>query len=142
RVSFQFTKEPVFSGLCSSAHTVEGLSGCHKERWPQDLLVEGILDTKCNPWPFGEGLGPLTWMPRERCCSWDSTLERRCWCCKQADQHVRTLKSASNPSSPSPSGSWIIELPPPLSFSWEPQRLSMSRLVHLSALAALGLTPE
>lgn len=26
----------------------------------------------------GEGLGLLTWMPRERCCSWDSSaLERR-----------------------------------------------------------------
>lgn len=32
--------------------------------------------------------------------------------------------------------------PPPFSFSWELQRLSMSRLVHLSALAAPGLTPE
>ncbi|KAJ4922600.1 hypothetical protein JOQ06_027857 [Pogonophryne albipinna] len=48
RVSFQFTKEPVFSGLCSSAHTVEGLSGCHKERWPQDLLVE-VTRTEPSP---------------------------------------------------------------------------------------------
>ena len=31
---------------------------------------------------------------------------------------------------------------PLFSFSWELQRLSMSRLVHLSALAAPGLTPE
>lgn len=34
---------------------------------------------------------------------------------------------------------WISE--PPL-FSWELHLLSMSCLVHLSALAALGLTPE
>lgn len=25
---------------CSAAHTVEGLSACHKDWWPEDLLVE------------------------------------------------------------------------------------------------------
>lgn len=38
-------------------------------------------------------------------------------------------------------GSGISEPSPCSSFSWELRRLSMSRLLHLSALAALGLTP-
>lgn len=59
----------------------------------------------------------------------------------QAHRHVRTLKSTSSPSSPSSSGSWITE-PPLFLFSWELPLPSMSCLVHLSALPALGLTPQ
>lgn len=42
----------------------------------------GALNAR--PLALREGLGPLTWMPRERCCSWDRALERCCWCwCEQ-----------------------------------------------------------
>lgn len=49
---------------------------------PVSIYREGIsVPQMQDPFALGEGLGPLTWMPRERCCSWDSALERWCWCC-------------------------------------------------------------
>lgn len=41
-------------------------------------LLKGYFGRlKARPLAPGEGLGPLTWMPRKRCCSLDSSLQRR-----------------------------------------------------------------
>ena len=53
--------KPAQQYIMTCFHLLKGYFGCLKAR----------------PLAPGEGAGPLTWMPRMRCCSLDSSLQRR-----------------------------------------------------------------